>query len=231
MRLNRYLALCGLGSRRKCDEIILQNRVEINGKPAEQGRKVFPGDEVRVDGKVVSAEEKMYFLFYKPLNVLTTLSDPRGRPTIADYLKKAPTRLFPVGRLDFDSEGLLFLTNDGALAHKTQHPKYEIEKEYLVKTRRKLTAAEKKQFQEGLELEEGTTSRATLEFIEELDAYRVILHQGWYRQIRRMFDVFQVEVTALKRIRIGNLSLDDMKPGELREIPSEQVRELRKILQ
>ena len=130
MRLNRYLASCGVASRRKCDQMIEEGKVTLNGSPATLGSIVKPGvDSVLVNGKPVEMEQKAYFIFYKPLNVLTTLNDPHGRRTIVDYLVEIELRLFPVGRLDYDSEGLLLLTNDGALAHRTQHPKYEIEKE------------------------------------------------------------------------------------------------------
>lgn len=231
MRLNRYMALCGVASRRKCDEIIDEGRVTINGEEAHKGSRVEKNDVVKVDDEEIGTQDKAYYLFYKPLQVLTTLDDPRGRTTVAHYLKDIPYRLFPVGRLDFDSEGLLFLTNDGGLAHKIQHPKYLIEKEYLVDVEEALSPHQMQLFAKGVKLEEGTTAPCTIEMIaqdRQSTRYKVVLHQGWNRQIRRMFDVFEIEVQKLKRVRIGNLELGDLKPGELKELDESVLKDLRR---
>lgn len=231
MRLNRYLASCGVASRRKSDELIEQGKVFVNKEPAESGMIVNPKkDIVEVEGKRVYPQQKGYYIFYKPLNVLTTLSDPQGRKTISEFISHLSERLFPVGRLDFDSEGLLFLTNDGQLAHKVQHPKYEIEKEYLVKVSRRLNEEEELRFREGVSLEEGVTSKSELKYLNSKGLYQVILHQGWHRQIRRMFESFGVEVIALKRVRIGNLKLEDLKPGKYRKLKEEEIKTLKRIL-
>ena len=230
MRLNRYLALCGVASRRKCDALIEEGKVTINGKPAVVGTVVNARvDEVRVADKLVVAKNKVFFVMYKPLNVLTTLSDPRERPTIADYLGHIPYRIFPVGRLDFDSEGLLLMTNDGALAHRVQHPTYKLEKEYKVTLSRELTPAEHKQFEEGITLDDGTTARTQLLRLDE-KTYRVILTQGWHRQFRRMFETFEIEVTRLLRTRICNIPLGPIRPGEIRELEPALLADLRKTL-
>ena len=230
MRLNQFLALCGMGSRRKCDEIIAGGQVMINGKPAETGCRVDPSkDRVTVHGKPVTPSGKAYFVLFKPANVLTTLADPDDRPTVKHYLKHIPERIFPVGRLDFDSEGLILLTNDGTLAHRVQHPRYEIEKEYRVVADKKLTDEEALQFSRGVILEEGKTAPCKVAYLGQ-NCYQVILHQGWYRQIRRMFERFGVQITALRRVRIGNLELGSLRPGEVRPLSQEEVKGLKKIL-
>ncbi len=228
MRLNKYLASCGVASRRKCDELINDGKVTVNGVVAQVGAKVNKRDEICVNGKAVNLPGKVYYVMYKPINVLTTLDDPRGRPTIAHYLKEINYRVFPVGRLDFDSEGLLFLTNDGDLAHKVQHPKYKTEKEYVVEVNKKITGTQKQEMEQGIILDEGKTSPAKVQLLEE-NVYEVIIHQGWHRQIRRMFEYFEIEVVSLKRTRIGNLSLNYLKPGECRLLKQEEVKELKEI--
>lgn len=230
MRLNRYLASCGVASRRKCDQLIEEAKVTVNGATANIGTVVDPSkDTILVNGEPVKEEQKAYYLFYKPLNVLTTLSDPHGRRTIVEYLEEIDLRLFPVGRLDYDSEGLLLLTNDGALAHRTQHPKYEIEKEYIVSVSQKLTSSQEELFRTGIKLEEGQTRECFLQLMG-LNVYKVIIHQGWHRQIRRMFDSFGVSVTSLKRIRVGNLELKDLIPGQYRPVADKEIRQFRKML-
>lgn len=230
MRLNRYLASCGVASRRKCDQMIEQGKVQINGIVATLGAVITPGkDKITVEGNDVQVQTKSYYLLYKPVNVLTTLSDPEGRPTIAQLIKNIPQRVFPVGRLDFDSEGLLLLTNDGNLAHRTQHPKYEIEKEYRVRVSHKLSSDAENQFRQGINLEEGITRPCSLDYLNN-ETYKVIIHQGWYRQIRRMFEQLGTQVVALKRVRIGNLELSHLKPGGLRVLTPAEIKGLRKIL-
>lgn len=230
MRLNRYLASCGVASRRACDRLIEEGKVFVNGVKALVGQLVNPeSDRIEYNGKLLSAETKAYYLFYKPFLVLTTLDDPQGRKTVSDFIKNIPERIFPVGRLDYDSEGLLFLTNDGTLAHRIQHPKYELEKEYVVKTNQELNSAQEQEFRNGILLEEGKTSPAGLEKINHC-LYQVVLHQGWHRQIRRMMSVLGCEVLSLKRVKIGPFRLDRLRPGELKKILPAELKELKKLL-
>jgi len=230
VRLNRYLASCGVASRRSSDRLIEEGKIFVNGVKALVGQLVNPeSDRIEYNGKLLSAETKAYYLFNKPFLVLTTLEDPQGRKTVSDFIKNIPERIFPVGRLDYDSEGLLFLTNDGTLAHRIQHPKYELEKEYIVKMDRELNLAQEENFRNGILLEEGKTSAAGLEKIGEC-LYRVILHQGWHRQIRRMMSELGAQVLSLKRVRVGHLVLDRLRPGELRKITAAELKELKKLL-
>lgn len=230
MRLNQFLALCGVASRRKCDVLILEQKVTINGKIALPGARVqVSKDKVCVENKEVKLASKAYYLFFKPTNVLSTLADPDDRPTIKHYFKNITERVFPVGRLDFDSEGLIFLTNDGALAHKVQHPRYEIEKEYRVIADKRLTEQEEKQFSQGVLLEEGKTAPCQIEYLGQ-NCYQVVLHQGWYRQIRRMFDRFGVQITALRRVRIANLKIGNLYAGQYRALTLSEIKNLKEIL-
>lgn len=229
MRINKYLALAGIGSRRKCDEYIQQKRILINDQIALVGSIVFPEDRVYFDGQCLNLEEKIYFIFNKPLQVLTTLSDPFNRATIMNYIQKIPYRVFPVGRLDYDSQGLLLLTNDGDFAHRIQHPKYHIKKIYYVRVSRNLMPDEQDQFQSGVDLEEGKTALCSLQ-LKSQAFYEVILYQGWKRQIRRMFAVFHVEVFDLQRVQIGSLKLNQLKIGEFKKLDRIDVKTLKKEL-
>jgi len=228
IRINKYLAVCGLGSRRKCEELIQKGKVKINDRVAVLSDVVSENDKVFIDNKLLRPEEKDYYIFYKPPFVVSTLYDPKGRKTIKDYINHIDKRLFPVGRLDFESEGLIILTNDGNLTHRILHPKYQIEKEYIVKTDRFLTKEEEEVFQKGVKLEEGITSPCKL--LREDNYYRIIIIQGWYRQIRRMFNVFNVNVIFLKRIRIANISIGNLKRGQIRQINIKEIKELRRLI-
>lgn len=222
-RINQYLASCGVGSRRAVESLIVCGRVSIEDRVATLSSYVSPQEKVYLDGKRLSKEPLVYYLFHKPVSTLTTLSDPKNRKTIQFYLSKIQERVFPVGRLDFDSSGLLLLTNDGKLSHQLAHPKYHVEKEYEVMTSRDLSPEEEEKFRQGIPLEEGLTKESQLRKIEK-KSYQVVLKQGWYRQIRRMFDFFGVEVIALKRIRIGSLKLSTLKEGEYVQIRREMIK-------
>jgi pseudouridine synthase len=230
MRLNRYLASCGIGSRRKCDQLIADGKVLINGEIATLGTIVNAKDKVLCEGQSVLLELKAYFIFNKPKNILTTMHDPRERPTVKDYLTNIPERVYPVGRLDFDSEGLLILTNDGILAHRIQHPKHALEKEYLVRIDSKLNPTELEKFKNGLQLEEGLTKPCTIELSSEENTYKIILKQGWFRQIRRMFEVLGKQVAMLKRTRVGNIELRNLRPGHYKTIDLRDIQFLKKQL-
>ncbi|HOJ49522.1 MAG TPA: pseudouridine synthase [Spirochaetota bacterium] len=228
IRINRYLAICGLGSRRKCEKLIEEGQIKINNKIALLSDTVSKEDKVFFNNNLLKPEEKSYYILYKPPFVVSTLNDPQGRKTIKDFIKNIDKRVYPVGRLDFESEGIIILTNDGDLSHRLLHPKYDIEKEYIVYVDKFLTEEEEKIFERGVKLEEGITRECKL--YKEKNFYRVIIRQGWYRQIRRMFAYFGANVTFLKRIRIANINIGSLKKGEIRRIEINELKELRKIV-
>jgi len=234
--LLKALTMSGIGSRRRLADAIKQNRVAVNGKVIEDFRyPVDMGkDRVTIDGRPVklSVEQPVYLLLNKPGGVISTVRDERGRRTIIDCLpqKYCNLRLYPVGRLDKDSTGLLLLTNDGELTHKLTHPSFENEKEYLVRVSTRLQSSEKRKLEQGVELEDGKTHPALVKEVPSLPqfSYSVTIHEGRKRQVRRMFDSIGHCVLSLKRIRMGNLTLGDLGEGMSRELTVGEVRGLRR---
>ncbi len=230
-RIQKVIAQAGIMSRRKAEEAILEGRVMLNGVILrEMGHTVdLAVDELKVDGVLVTAkpaEAKRTFLFYKPREVLTTKSDDRGRKTVMDFFQEDPS-LNPVGRLDYDSEGLLLMTHDGDLLLKLTHPRYEVEKVYEVDVMSGPTPAPvdfEKQLLTGVQLEDGNGSFDRLEKIESssrnphVKGYRVVVSEGRNRFIRRMFEAMHLEVTRLKRVKMGEFEIGDLKPGEKKEV-------------
>lgn len=212
-RLNKFLASCGVGSRRKCDELIQAGRVEINGSPCvNMGTRISVGDHVRVDGKRVVPGEPLIVAFHKPRGYVCTREDELGRETIYALLPQTLHALHHVGRLDRDSEGLLILTNDGDLSQQLMHPSKSVEKEYLVTSNQAFENAHLDQFLEGVFTPEG---KLKAKAIERLSPRRlsVVLDHGAKRQIRVMFESLGYQVTKLLRVRIGGLWLGDLEPG------------------
>jgi 23S rRNA pseudouridine2605 synthase len=231
-RLQKILAEMGIASRRKAEELILEGRVTVNGKPAVLGMKADPSrDHIKLDGKLLTKPEpKVYLMFNKPRSVVTTLYDPEGRPTVKDYLKGVKYRVYPVGRLDFDSEGLLLLTNDGEFAHQVLHPSKKIPKTYLVKVKGILEDKEIKKLERGIKLEDGITAPAKIKKVRKAQNnswLEITIHEGKKRQIRRMLERVGHPVIRLKRIRINGLELGDLKPGEFRYLSSDEVKKLK----
>jgi 23S rRNA pseudouridine2605 synthase len=232
IRLQKVLAQAGVASRRSAEEMIRQGRVRVNGHViTELGRRVDPEhDEIEVDdAPVLAGRARVYFLFYKPTGCVTTLKDPQGRRTIMDWFPESAERLFPVGRLDYDAEGLLILTNDGFLAHRLQHPRYGVEKTYEVKVTGIPHQEALRQLSEGVVLEEGRTAPARVTLLRRLPGavwLKMVLHQGWYRQIKRMCGLLGFPVLKIKRIGYGPLVLGSMKPGEVRRLSPLEVKKL-----
>jgi 23S rRNA pseudouridine2605 synthase len=238
-RLQKILAAAGYGSRRACEEIIRQGRVQVNGQViTEMGTKVDPHrDEIRVDGAPLSSpEEKVYLILHKPPGYISTAHDPWGRPTVLDLVPHQG-RLYPVGRLDAESEGLLLLTNDGQLTHRLTHPRYEHEKEYLVLVDGHPSETVLSQLRRGVKLEEGRTapakvSRASRE--EGLETppgttwLRMVIHEGRKRQIRRMCAEVGHPAQRLIRVRMGPLHLGALKPGQWRPVTERELAALGK---
>lgn len=235
MRLQKYLAQCGVASRRHAEEMIAQGLVSVNGQVITQmGVQVEEGDEVRVKGEAVHPEEvKKYVLYHKPIGEVTTVSDPEGRPTVMQHFRDYPVRLYPVGRLDFDSEGLLLLTNDGDLADKMMHPSNQVDKTYLARVTGNVTLESVRELRMGVMLDDHKTSPARVRIIKEENFATVVLvtiHEGRNRQVRRMFDAVGHRVLMLRRVKFGPLELGNLKRGQWRELTDREVDALKKSL-
>ncbi len=235
-RLQKIIARAGVTSRRKAEELILQGRVKVNGRVVtELGSKADPErDHVKVDGKLIHFKQpQAYLMLNKPRGYVTTLFDPEGRPTVLDLLKGVRQRVFPIGRLDYDTEGLLLLTNDGDLAHALMHPSYEVPKTYLAKVKGVLTDDKIKKLEKGVPLPDGKTAPCTIKKIrktQENSWLEVTLHEGKKRQVRRMLERVGHSVLKLKRIRYAFLELVDLLPGRYRHLSPQEVKRLKFLI-
>jgi 23S rRNA pseudouridine2605 synthase len=225
-RLQKVLALAGIGSRRACEELIASGRVTVNGVVAELGRRVDPAeDRVTVDGVALSIRPGLvYYLLNKPPGVVTTASDPQGRTTVIDLVPRNP-RVFPVGRLDAATEGLLILTNDGELAYHLTHPRYGVDKEYFAVVEGAPSPIALRRLREGVELEDGMTAPARVALVPP-NGLRVTIHEGRNRQVRRMCDAIGHPVVQLVRTRIGPVADRRLRPGTWRPLAAKEVRAL-----
>ncbi len=237
-RLQKFLAQAGVASRRDAEKIIMQNRVKVNGKIVnELGSKVDPNkDKVFVDGKKVAIKKKLYYIFNKPRGVVTTLSDPEKRKTIGDFIKELPERVFSVGRLDYNTEGLLLLTNDGELSQMLMHPKYHVNKTYRVSAVGIVKEELLDKLRVGIRLEDGVTAPALVNIIEyqhekNLTLFDITIHEGKNRQVRRMCDAIGHPVRYLKRTKFAGIVLNDLKRGKIRELEKFEVQNLYKLVQ
>jgi 23S rRNA pseudouridine2605 synthase len=226
VRLQKVLAQAGLGSRRVCDDLIDARRVRVNGQVAIPGQRVDPDvDVIEVDGAQIGVKPGLvHLLLNKPAGVITTAADPQGRPTVLDLVPAEP-RVFPVGRLDADTEGLLLLTNDGDLAHRLTHPSFGVEKEYLVEVEGEPSRGALRRLREGVDLEDGTTAPAKVAALGER-LLRITIHEGRNRQVRRMCEAVGHPVRRLVRTRIASLAERDLAPGEWRALTQDEVRTL-----
>ena len=225
-RLQKVLARIGIGSRRVCEDLIADGRVTVNGEVAELGRRVTAEtDEVAVNGIIIGVRPGLvHLLLNKPTGVVTTADDPQGRPTVLELVPEDP-RVFPVGRLDMETEGLLLLTNDGELAHRLTHPSFGVEKEYIAHVEGEPTRGELRMLREGVMLEDGITAPAKAALIGP-GIVRITIHEGRNRQIRRMCDAVGHPVKRLIRTRIGPLADRKLKPGQSRALTGEELRSL-----
>jgi 23S rRNA pseudouridine2605 synthase len=225
-RLQKVLASTGWGSRRTCEDLIAEGRVTVNGEVAQLGRRVDPTvDLIEVDGAPVGVKPGLiYYLLNKPTGVVTTAKDTHGRKTVVDLVPSEP-RVFPVGRLDVDTEGLLLMTNDGELAHRITHPSHGVEKEYLVHVRGRLTPGELRLLREGVELDDGVTSPADASQPSP-GVIRLTIHEGRNRQVRRMCDAIGHPVLRLVRTRVGPITDRNLRPGDYRELSTGERRAL-----
>jgi len=232
-RLQKILAAAGVASRRKAEEIILAGRVRVNGRVvAELGAKAdATRDHIEVDGRAVLSEPPVVLVLNKPRGVVSTASDPEGRETVVDLVKGIRARVYPVGRLDFATSGALLLTNDGELAHALTHPRFGVEKIYLLKIKGRAPQRVLDSWRKGVELEDGKTRPADVFKIEESDAYtwvRIGLREGRNRQIRRMAEAVGLEVNKLKRVAFAGITIEGLRPGEWRELTDREIARLKR---
>lgn len=232
-RLQKVLANAGVASRRKCEELIIAGKVMVNGEVVtELGVKADPTvDVITVSGRPIKKESKLYIMFNKPKGVITSVSDPQGRSVVTDYLKEIKERLYPVGRLDYDSEGLLLLTNDGDLAHKLTHPSHHVPKTYHATVERVPHGNSLEKLQNGIKLEDGMTAPAQVEYHDidpegKFATIAITIHEGRNRQVRRMFDAINHPVIRLKRISFGGLFLNNLQRGKHRRLSAAELGKL-----
>ena len=236
VRLQKLIAGTGLASRRKAEALITAGRVMVNGKTVtELGTKVDPErDHVKVDGKHLSAAQPfVYLLLNKPKNVVSTLDDPGGRTTVKDYLRGVSVRVFPVGRLDFDSEGLMLLTNHGELAQAMLHPRYHVPKTYLIKVKGVVPDEDIEQLKQGVKLDDGMTGPAQVKKVRKVEAnswLEITIREGRKHQVKRMLESVGHPVIKLLRIRMGPLSLGDLQSGEFRFLTNREANALRRLV-
>ncbi len=234
-RLQKYLAHAGIASRRSCEELIAQGRVKVNGKTVtEMGVKIDPEkDRIEVNGKLIEKpEEKVYIVLNKPKGYVTTVRDPQGRPKVTDLLTGIEQRVYPVGRLDFDTEGLLILTNDGDVTYGLTHPKHELGKTYVATVKGVPDKDKLKRFSKGLRLADGLTAPAKVRLLKKKGSNGVLeitIYEGRNRQIRRMCETIGHPVLELKRVAVDFLRLDGMEEGKFRHLSKEEIRKLKKL--
>lgn len=236
-RLQKVLAHSGVASRRKAERLIRDGKVKVNGQTVTvMGYLVDPErDQIEVNGQKVKIEPKVYLLFYKPVGVITSVRDPQGRPVVMDYFRHVKERIYPVGRLDRDTSGLLLLTNDGELAHRLMHPSFLVEKGYLATVRGIPRQEDLNKLKRGIKLQDGWTAPAKVELLaahpsQNEALVRLIIHEGRKRQVRRMFKALGYPVLKLHRERYAFLTLNGLKEGEYRHLTDEEVERLRRLV-
>ncbi|WP_349763596.1 pseudouridine synthase [Fusobacterium sp. SYSU M8D902] len=230
MRINKYLASLGVGSRREIDRLIEEGKIKVNGEIISAGIKVTEEDEIEVRGKKIekTGEKKVYYMLNKPLEILSSAKDDRGRKTVVDLIR-CKERIFPIGRLDYNTTGLILLTNDGELFNRVIHPRSEIYKEYYVKVLGEIKESSIKKLENGVELEDGKTLPAYVKVLSKergKSELLISIREGRNRQVRRMLDAVNHPVVILRRERIGKLALGKLRVGEYRELTAEEVKYL-----
>lgn len=233
-RLQKVLAQAGVASRRKCEEYIEAGRVQVNDVTVTTlGVKVDPAvDAIKVDGRPINRQMKTYLVLNKPKGVITSVSDPGGRQVVTDYIKDVKVRVYPVGRLDYDTEGLLLMTNDGELANLLTHPKHHVPKTYHATVKGVPHGDLLDKLRDGIELEDGMTAPAEVEYVDinpekNETIVSITIREGRNRQVRRMFDAIRFPVVKLKRVQFGTLSLSGLARGKHRKLSAKEVEELR----
>jgi 23S rRNA pseudouridine2605 synthase len=232
-RLQKVIAHAGVASRRKAEELIIEGKVKVNGKVVKElGTKVTDSDKVEVEGIPLEKEKKVYYLFYKPRGVISAVTDDKDRKVVTDFLPEVKERVYPIGRLDYDTSGLLLLTNDGDFANLLMHPRYEINKTYVAKVQGIPSKMSLKQLERGIQLEDGKTAPAKVKLIsidkqKQKSIIELTIHEGRNRQVRRMFEAIGHPVQKLRREKFAFLTLTSLNAGESRELSPHEVKQLR----
>jgi 23S rRNA pseudouridine2605 synthase len=236
-RLQKVIAQAGIASRRKAERLIAEGRVTVNGEVVtELGTKVATADKIQVDGIPLEREEKKYFLFYKPRGVISAVRDDKNRKVVTDFFPHVEERIYPVGRLDYDTSGLLLLSNDGEFTHLLTHPKHEIPKTYVAKVKGIPPRESVRKLERGIELEDGKTAPSKVKILSANKKkghaiVEITIHEGKNRQVRRMFDAIGHPVVKLKREQFAFLTLHGLNAGEYRELTPHEVKKLKVLAQ
>ncbi|WP_226666928.1 23S rRNA pseudouridine(2605) synthase RluB [Metabacillus litoralis] len=236
-RLQKVIAHAGVASRRKAEELILEGKVKVNGKTVKElGTKVSDNDRVEVEGIPLEREEPIYVILYKPSGVISAVKDDKGRKVVTDFFPYIKQRIYPVGRLDYDTSGILLLTNDGEFANILMHPRYEVDKSYVAKVKGIPTREKIKQLERGVMLEDGKTAPAHVKVLsvdkkKNTSIIEIVIHEGRNRQVRRMFEAIDHPVQKLKREKFAFLNLSGLNTGDSRELTPHEVKQLRSLAQ
>jgi len=234
-RLQKVIAHAGVASRRQAETLILEGKVKVNGQVIrELGTKVGVNDRVEVNGSLLTKESPVYFLLYKPRAVLSTVNDDKGRKTIQDFFHHVPERIYPIGRLDYDTSGLILVTNDGEFANLLMHPRYRIDKTYVAKVKAIPKREQLRLLEKGVQLEDGKAAPAKVKLLSSdrskgTAIVEITIHEGRNRQVRRMLEAISAPVMKLKRERYAFLDLIGLNPGESRPLNPKEVKQLRNL--
>lgn len=234
VRLQKFLAECGVDSRRGCEQRIREGKVLVNGTAAQLGQQVVPEvDRITVDGRPVISDKKIYVVLNKPTNVITTVKDTHGRKTVMDFLKGVEVRVFPVGRLDSDVEGVLLFTNDGELAFRLMHPSFQVHKTYLAWVKGYVQPNAIKRLEQGVPLEDGISAPAKAELLQagnRASLLKLVLHEGKKREVKRMCAAVGHPVENLHRVDFAGINVKGLRPGEWRRLTRDEIRHLRQCV-
>jgi|TARA_Y100000310_G_C20631820_1_gene789061 23S rRNA pseudouridine2605 synthase len=222
-RVQKLMSNYGYCSRRKAEELIEKGRVKVNGKLISLGDGASEDDKISVDGKIISKEKKVYVMLHKPINCITAVKDEKHK-TVLDFIN-IKERVFPIGRLDYTTSGLLLLTNDGDFANKVMHPRYETKKSYLAKLNQEIQDFQVKELKKGIVLEDGKTRPASV-VVHDKDLIEITIHEGKNRIIKRMLKALRINTLSLKRTKVGNLSLGKLKPGEFKILDKKELEKM-----
>ncbi|GET15365.1 ribosomal large subunit pseudouridine synthase B [Ligilactobacillus agilis] len=236
-RLQKVMANAGVASRRASEKLILAGKVMVNGQVVtELGTKVTGADVILVNGQAIDQEKKAYYLFYKPRGVISAVSDDKGRKVVTDYFEEIPERLYPVGRLDYDTSGLLLMTNDGQLANALMHPRFKVDKVYMAKVKGLVQTEDLKRLRQGLVVDGKKTAKAKAKLLKqdkakEISLVQLTIHEGRYHQVKKMFEALGYRVSKLKRERYAFLDLSGLTSGDYRKLTAAEVKGLKQLVQ
>ncbi|GET18248.1 pseudouridine synthase [Ligilactobacillus agilis] len=236
-RLQKVMANAGVASRRASEKLILAGKVMVNGQVVtELGTKVTGADVILVNGQAIDQEKKAYYLFYKPRGVISAVSDDKGRKVVTDYFEEIPERLYPVGRLDYDTSGLLLMTNDGQLANALMHPRFKVDKVYVAKVKGLVQSEDLKRLRQGLVVDGKKTAKAKAKLLKQdkakgISLVQLTIHEGRYHQVKKMFETLGYRVNKLKRERYAFLDLSGLTSGDYRKLTAAEVKGLKQLVQ